>query len=81
MDRDERSLVEDTKHAAGSYGGFSFGGQEPEGVTVHNPLPEGMLFFPFCPPCPVKSMPYEMQSLFHWGESYLTGVNRKEKEK
>lgn len=44
MERDERSLVEDTKHAAGSYGGFSFGGQEPEGVTVHNPLPEGMLF-------------------------------------
>jgi peptidoglycan/xylan/chitin deacetylase (PgdA/CDA1 family) len=44
MKKNERSLVEDTKHAAGRWGGFSFGGQEPEGVTVHNPLPQGISF-------------------------------------
>jgi peptidoglycan/xylan/chitin deacetylase (PgdA/CDA1 family) len=44
MDRDERSLLEDTKHAAGRWGGFSFGGQEPEGVSVYNPLPQGISF-------------------------------------
>lgn len=44
MDRGERSLVEDVKHAAGRWGGFSFGGQEPEGVTVHNPLSKGVFF-------------------------------------
>jgi hypothetical protein len=31
--------------------------------------PEGMLFFPFCRPCPVEC------------EAYSTGVSRKEKEK
>lgn len=36
---EQRSLVGDVKHRAGRYGGFSFGGQEPDGVVVHNPLP------------------------------------------
>jgi peptidoglycan/xylan/chitin deacetylase (PgdA/CDA1 family) len=44
MNREKRSLVEDTKHAAGRYGGFCFGGQRPDGVTVHRPLPEGTVF-------------------------------------
>ena len=42
MDDNERSLVETTKHAQGKYGGFSFGGQHPDGVTVCNPLPTGI---------------------------------------
>jgi peptidoglycan/xylan/chitin deacetylase (PgdA/CDA1 family) len=40
----ERSLVEGIKHAAGRWGGFSFGGQEPDGVEVRNPLPRGISF-------------------------------------
>jgi peptidoglycan/xylan/chitin deacetylase (PgdA/CDA1 family) len=40
----ERSLVESIKHAAGRWGGFSFGGQEPDGVSVKNPLPRGIPF-------------------------------------
>ncbi len=40
----ERRLVEGTKHAQGRYGGFSFGGQTPDGVVVHAPLPKGTVF-------------------------------------
>ncbi len=44
MKQKERSLIEDTKHAAGKYGGFSFGGCQPDGVVVHNPLPKKITF-------------------------------------
>jgi len=44
MNNKERSLVEDTKHAHGKYGGFSFGGQQPDGVQVHRPLEKGITF-------------------------------------
>lgn len=40
----ERSLVGATKHAQGRYGGFSFGGQTPDGVVVHAPLPQGIVY-------------------------------------
>jgi peptidoglycan/xylan/chitin deacetylase (PgdA/CDA1 family) len=40
----ERSLVGNIKHAAGKYGGFSFGGCQPDGVKVHNPLRKGIEF-------------------------------------
>ncbi len=40
----ERSLVEGTKHAQGRYGGFTFGGQTPDGVVVHAPLAKGTVF-------------------------------------
>jgi peptidoglycan/xylan/chitin deacetylase (PgdA/CDA1 family) len=40
----ERGLVEGTKHAQGRYGGFAFGGQTPDGVVVHAPLPKGTVF-------------------------------------
>jgi peptidoglycan/xylan/chitin deacetylase (PgdA/CDA1 family) len=39
-----KPLIEPIGHAAGEYGGFSFGGQQPEGVSVHRPLPGGTLF-------------------------------------
>jgi peptidoglycan/xylan/chitin deacetylase (PgdA/CDA1 family) len=44
MNSEERPLIENTKHAAGKYGGFSFGGCQPDGVTVHNPLKKGIEF-------------------------------------
>ena len=44
MKSKERSLVENTKHASGKYGGFSFGGQQPDGVQVHRPLKKGITF-------------------------------------
>ncbi|MFH1614520.1 MAG: polysaccharide deacetylase family protein [Planctomycetota bacterium] len=44
MNSNEHSLVEQTKHAAGRFGGFSFGGRHPEGVTPHNPLTPGTVF-------------------------------------
>jgi hypothetical protein len=37
----ERRLVEEVKHRAGKYGGFTFGGQQPDGVSVHHPLRRG----------------------------------------
>jgi peptidoglycan/xylan/chitin deacetylase (PgdA/CDA1 family) len=40
----ERSLIENNKHAAGKYGGFSFGGCQPDGVKVHQPLDKGIEF-------------------------------------
>ncbi len=40
----ERSLVESTKHAKGKYGGFSFGGEHPDGVKIYNPLKKGIMF-------------------------------------
>ena len=40
----ERSLIEGDKHMAGRYGGFNFGGQVPDGITVNNPLPKGVTF-------------------------------------
>lgn len=36
---DQRALVDNAKHRAGVYGGFSFGGQQPDGVSAHRPLP------------------------------------------
>ena len=44
MDEQERRLVEPYKHLCGHFGGFSFGGGQPEGVRVHNPLPSGTVF-------------------------------------
>jgi peptidoglycan/xylan/chitin deacetylase (PgdA/CDA1 family) len=44
MKNKERSLIEDTKHASGKYGGFSFGGSQPDGVRVHHPLRKGIEF-------------------------------------
>ncbi|MDY7009422.1 MAG: polysaccharide deacetylase family protein [Planctomycetota bacterium] len=44
MAPEERSLVEEVKHKQGKYGGFCFGGQEPDGVVVRNPLPTGVVF-------------------------------------
>jgi peptidoglycan/xylan/chitin deacetylase (PgdA/CDA1 family) len=44
MKSEERSLVGDIKHAWGKYGGFSFGGCQPDGVQVHNPLRKGIQF-------------------------------------
>jgi peptidoglycan/xylan/chitin deacetylase (PgdA/CDA1 family) len=35
----EHTLIESEKHAEGLYGGFSFGGQAPDGVVVHDQLP------------------------------------------
>ena len=40
----DRGLIETTKHAQGRYGGFAFGGQSPDGVAVHEPLPKGTVF-------------------------------------
>lgn len=40
----ERSLVEDSLHLEGRYGGFCFGGRMPEGVWALNPLPAGTAF-------------------------------------
>jgi len=44
MKNEKHSLVENIKHAAGKYGGFSFGGCQPDGVKVHNPLRKGIKF-------------------------------------
>ena len=44
MKNKERSLIESTKHASGKYGGFSFGGCQPGGVQVINPLRKGIEF-------------------------------------
>jgi len=44
MDTTQRSLVENVKHKQGRYGGFSFGAQKPDGVTVRNPLPAGTVY-------------------------------------
>jgi peptidoglycan/xylan/chitin deacetylase (PgdA/CDA1 family) len=44
MELQQRSLGEKIKHAEGNYGGFSFAGQRPDGVTVHSPLPTGIIF-------------------------------------
>jgi peptidoglycan/xylan/chitin deacetylase (PgdA/CDA1 family) len=44
MKDEERSLVGNIKHASGKYGGFSFGGCQPDGVKVHNPLRKGIEF-------------------------------------
>ncbi|MHC4122267.1 MAG: polysaccharide deacetylase family protein [Planctomycetota bacterium] len=44
MEENQRSLVEQTKHAKGRYGGFSFAGQLPEGVTANNPLSKNTIF-------------------------------------
>ncbi len=44
MKSEERGLVENVKHAKGKYGGFSFGGTQPDGVNVIEPLPEGITF-------------------------------------
>lgn len=44
MKNEKQSLVENIKHAAGKYGGFSFGGCQPDGVKVHNPLRKGIKF-------------------------------------
>lgn len=40
----ERPLVEEAQHKKGRYGGFSFGGRQPEGVVVHEPLPPSVVF-------------------------------------
>jgi len=44
MKNEKGSLVGDIKHAAGKYGGFSFGGCQPDGVKVYNPLGKGLEF-------------------------------------
>jgi peptidoglycan/xylan/chitin deacetylase (PgdA/CDA1 family) len=40
----ERDLVEATKHLRGRFGGFTFAGQTPDGVRLHEPLPRGTVF-------------------------------------
>jgi peptidoglycan/xylan/chitin deacetylase (PgdA/CDA1 family) len=40
----QRGLIEEVKHKAGHYGGFTFGGQQPDGVSVFQPLPRGCVF-------------------------------------
>lgn len=40
----QRSIVEQVKHAEGKCGGFCFGGQAPDGVSVVAPLPAGTVF-------------------------------------
>ena len=42
--QEQRSLVEEIKHKQGRYGGFCFGGQQPDGVVVRNPLPTTTVF-------------------------------------
>ena len=44
MDTEQRSLIEDVKHKQGRYGGFCFGGQQPDGVVARNPLPAGTVY-------------------------------------
>ncbi len=44
MKNEERSLIENDKHVSGKYGGFSFGGHQPDGVKVYNPLKKGIAF-------------------------------------
>jgi peptidoglycan/xylan/chitin deacetylase (PgdA/CDA1 family) len=44
MKNEERSLVGKIKHASGKYGGFSFGGCQPDGVKVWDPLGKGIEF-------------------------------------
>ena len=44
MKNEERTLLENIKHTSGIYGGFSFGGQQPDGVQVYHPLKKGIIF-------------------------------------
>jgi peptidoglycan/xylan/chitin deacetylase (PgdA/CDA1 family) len=44
MTNKERSLIVNNKHASGKFGGFSFGGCQPDGVRVHRPLSKGIEF-------------------------------------
>lgn len=44
MNDKQVKLVEEIKHQKGEFGGFSFGGQQPDGVNAHNPLPQAMIF-------------------------------------
>ena len=44
MKNEKHSLVGNIKHASGKYGGFSFGGCQPDGVKVHNPMGKGIEF-------------------------------------
>lgn len=44
MKKEERGLIEDIKHAEGKYGGFSFGGLQPDGVKVYRPLKKEITF-------------------------------------
>jgi peptidoglycan/xylan/chitin deacetylase (PgdA/CDA1 family) len=41
MKQAERSLIEQARCRKGRYGGFCFGGCQPEGVRAHQPLPAG----------------------------------------
>jgi hypothetical protein len=43
-------------------------------------LPEGLSRFAFRLPCPVECLPNEMQSIFHRGEAYSSGVSEKQKK-
>ena len=40
----DRGLVGGPQHAQGRHGGFTFGGQSPDGVAVHAPLPRCTVF-------------------------------------
>jgi len=44
MKNEKHSLVGNIKHSSGKYGGFSFGGCQPDGVKVHNPMGKGIEF-------------------------------------
>lgn len=44
MNDEQRPLVENVKHRKGRYGGFCFGGQQPDGVVVRDPLPRNTPF-------------------------------------
>jgi hypothetical protein len=38
---------------------------------------KGLRILAFRRPCPVECLPYEMRSIFHWGEAYSSGVSEK----
>lgn len=44
MENKNKGLIADAKPLKGRYGGFPFGGMQPAGVTVHEPLPIGTIF-------------------------------------
>ena len=44
MQNEEASLIETARPQVGRFGGFSFGGMHPTGVTARRPLPRGVVF-------------------------------------
>jgi len=50
-----------------------------QGANTGILLPEGLSRFAFRRSCPVECLPNEMQSIFHRGEAYSSGVSEKQK--